>query len=259
MTKVVKIQTKTKRGMTQNHSRSARETKDSIKKLLEKGRTPRQICDELEIGYSTVMKYRREIMSEINVNDNVSQLAKEFNINGNVFQVRIIEKSQNTLYNLQDLSNAVEKYKGVNIDKIIRKTFENGEEYVYENYLLPIANTVKDYYFTKQVKDILFATVDCPQGMEIVSCLNRLNEFVNTSNDGRLADLVEEQQGLLEKLDNAKEIQELTSITSKIKKVRQEAKTLTKEDETRKYIQSIMQQKEIDFKEIGTKIEEMSK
>lgn len=260
MAKIVKMQAKTKRGMTQNHSRSARETKESIKDLLlNKGKTPRQICDELEIGYSTVMKYRREILNEVEVNENVNQLTKQFNIGSDTFNVKIIEKGQNTLYNLQDLSNAIEKYKGINIDKIIRKTFENGEEYVYENYLMPIANTVKDYNFTQQVKSILFEEVEQPKIAEVITYLDRLKEFLQASNESKVIDLVEQQGKLLEKLDSAKEIQELTSITSKIKKVRQQVKMLTKEDEVRTYLNEVLQEKGVDLEEIGEKIEEINK
>lgn len=262
MAKIVKMQAKTKRGMTQNHSRSARETKESIKDLLlNKGKTPRQICDELEIGYSTVMKYRREILNENNSTEKepTTQLTKDFNINGNIFKVRIIEKNQNVLYNLQDLSTAIDKYRGVNIDKIIRKTFENGEEYIYENYLLPIANVVKDYYFTEQVKSILFTDIDCPKTVELSKCISTLTAFIDNYNNSKIADLIEEQRVLLEKLDNTKELQELTSITSKIKKVRQQVKILTKEDETRDYLKSIIQEKGIDFNEINQKIEEFNR
>lgn len=260
MAKIVKMQAKTKRGMTQNHSRSARETKESIKDLLlNKGKTPRQICDELEIGYSTVMKYRREILNEVEANENVNQLTKQFNIGSDTFNVKIIEKGQNTLYNLQDLSNAIEKYKGINIDKIIRKTFENGEEYIYENYLMPIANTVKDYNFTQQVKSILFEEVEQPKAVEVITYLDRLKEFLQASNESKMIDLVEQQRELLEKLDNAKEIQELTSITSKIKKVRQQVKVLTKEDEVRTYLNEVLQEKGVDLEEIGEKIEEINK
>ena len=260
MAKIVKMQAKTKRGMTQNHSRSARETKESIKDLLlNKGKTPRQICDELEIGYSTVMKYRREILNEVEANENVNQLTKQFNIGSDTFNVKIIEKGQNTLYNLQDLSNAIEKYCGLNIEKIIRKTFENGEEYIYENYSMPIANTVKDYNFTQQVKSILFEEVEQPKAVEIVTYLNRLKEFLQASNESKMIDLVEQQRELLEKLDSAKEIQELTSITSKIKKVRQQVKMLTKEDEVRTYLNEVLQEKGVDLEEIGEKIEEINK
>lgn len=250
-----------KKGMSQNHSRSAKETKKEIKRLLEEGRTPRQICDKLQLGYSTVMKYRKQIL--ITQEQSIEKIAKDepnktinkntvsFRIRNHTFEVEVVERGKNILYSLDDIKKGIDELSTVDIDNCIRKTIDKGREFIHEGFLLPIANKVKDFYFTKSVKQVLFTPTVGENILTIIDLFDSLSEFITESSKKDWEDINALQEKLLISLDKATDIQELTSITSKLKRIRTIANDISKEDAFREYLSSLFDSKNLNVAEIS--------
>lgn len=250
---------KGKKGMRQNHSRSAEATKEQIRKLtLETDMSARQICDELQLGYSTVMKYRKEILLEEErklKKEQEEKARKEksnkktiiFRVKDKFFEVDTIEKNGNTLYSLDNIKEGMKEISNIDIEEYVRKTNENGEDFIFGSYLVPIANIIKDFYFTKSVQRAVFKPTEEERYLAVTNSIKYLADFIKLSSDDDKEDIDKLQNELLKKLDEATEIQELASITSKIKKARAKRRDIEKEDKLRDYILLIMKDKDFDM------------
>lgn len=240
---------KGKKGMRQNHSRSADETKELIRQLaIERDMTVIEICNELELGYSTVMKYRKQIQREI---DNNSQKDKEevlepmenqktnvvsFRIKQETFDVEVRQKRGANIYKLSDIKQGVNKFYSIDIDTLISKTTDEGEEFIYGTYLIPIANKILDHSFTSSVKDCIFDCANDYVYNSINDMFNTLIGFMGYSSQEDREELLQTQDALLQELDNTDNSEELSNIFSKIKNVRLEIKELNREEKVREIL-----------------------
>ena len=257
---------KSKKGMKQNHSRRAEATKEQIRRLtLEEDLSARQICDELQLGYSTVMKYRKEILLEEErrrkkeeekraLERKLNKKTIIFRIKDKFFDVDTIEKDGHTLYSLENIKEGMKGVSNINIDDYVRKNNENGEDFIFGSYLVPIANTIKDFYFTKSVQKAVFKPTEEERYLTVTNSIKYLVDFMALSSATDKENIDTLQNELLKKLDEATEIQELTSITSRIKKARIKRKNIEKEDKLREYISLLIKDKDIDVVKISEDI-----
>lgn len=240
--------------MKQNHSRSADETKELIRQLaIEKEMTVIEICNELGLGYSTVMKYRKQIQREI---DNGSQQEKKeevlkpmenekrntvtFRIKQETFDVEVRQKRGTNIYNLSDVKQGVNKFYPIDIDSLISKTTDEGEEFIYGTYLIPIANKILDHAFTSSVKDYIFESANDYVYNSMVDIISTLVGFMGYSSNQDREELLKTQDVLLQEVDNTDNSEELTNIFSRIKNVRQEVKELDREDKVREILNNAL-------------------
>lgn len=259
---------KGKKGMRQNHSRSAEATKQAIKKLtLETDMSARQICDKLELGYSTVMKYRKQILREQEAIAKKKQEVEELTLEKNLvsfkikeesFEVEVRTRKGNKLYSLLDLKNGIEKFYSMDLDSYVSKTIDNGGEYIYGSYLIPIANKLLDYAFTSSVKSALFNSTNNEGYNKVLEIFNSLAEFTTKDNTEEKEEVLKTQTKLLETLDEASDIQELTSITSKLKKTRMKIKELEQEEKIKEYLSSTFETQGVNLGKIVEEIKKIS-
>lgn len=260
---------KGKKGMKQNHSRSADETKELIRQLaIERDMTVIEICNELGLGYSTVMKYRKQIQREI---DNESQKDKEevlkpmenqktnilsFRIKQETFDVEVRQKRGVNIYKLSDLKQGINKFYAIDIDSIISKTTDEGEEFIYGTYLIPIANRILDHSFTSSVKDYIFDSANDYVYNSIVDIVNTLIGFIGYSAKDDRERLLQTQDVLLQEIDKTDNSEELNNIFSQIKNVRLEIKELEREEKVREILNDSLSS--INLQEVKRDIQNLS-
>lgn len=265
------MKVKGKKGMKQNHARSAEETKELIKKLaIEEELTPTEICDKLNLGYSTVMKYRKQIQremeeilpkqeneEEMEIMSNENKNIVTFEISQDSFEVEVREKRGAKIYNLQDLKNGIARQYSIDIEAMTSKTIDNGEEFIYGTYLIPIANELLDYNFSASVKEVLFERSHDYRYKEITNVINSLISFINTSNQEEKESVIEEQDNLLLHLDQAIKLEEMANISSEIKKVRLQLRELNKEDKVRELLQNCFAENSINLEDLKATIKDL--
>lgn len=253
--------------MKQNHSRSAQETKLLIKELtLGRQMTAHEICKELDLGYSTVMKYRKQIQREIEQKpieekeEGVQIMSNQitFKINNDSFEVEVREKRGMKIYKLSDLVSGITKHYSVDIESMTSKTIDNGEEFIYGTYFIPIANEVLDYDFTSSVKDVLFQHSSDYRYNEVIKSFNNLIGFLGSPIEEEREELMKVQNSLLKELDGTEDIEGLTNISSQIKKVRAEWKELDREDKIKEMLLETFNSNSISLEQIKQEIQNLS-
>lgn len=226
-------------------------TREKVGKLIEEGVSARRIADTLGIGYSTVMRYKREILLEKEQENNTIRQTKRLCLKGKYFDVRVIKKPNNDiLYNLEDLSSNIKQIVGIDITNQVRKVTEQGEDYIFEAFLLPISNTIVDFDFTESVKDILFKRSNVSSIQEIILGIDRIKKFIEYDYEEKENLLNEEQDNLLLKIDETNDIEQLTDITTQIKEVREKVLNIIKERELKNQFEEYLQEKQIDLEQI---------
>ena len=114
----------------------------TVKTLLDKGKTPREISKQMNISYSSVIKYKNMIKEEFavdltkeevapalevlppkNTEKRLETITKDFVVGKNSFGIRIYIDEEQSYFDYDDLTSAVELEldKKVEIDFVILK------------------------------------------------------------------------------------------------------------------------------------------
>ena len=172
----------------------------TVKTLLDKGKTPREISKQMNISYSSVIKYKNMIKEEIavdltkeevapalevlppkNTEKRLETITKDFVVGKNSFGIRIYIDEEQSYFDYDDLTNAVELEldKKVEIDFVILKD----KKVIDLVSLIAFVNQVKDYGFRKSVIDYIFYTDTFSQFYDVVNSFILVDSIINNISD----------------------------------------------------------------------------
>lgn len=172
----------------------------TVKTLLDKGKTPREISKQMNISYSSVIKYKNMIKEEIavdltkeevapalevlppkNTEKRLETITKDFVVGKNSFGIRIYIDEEQSYFDYDDLISAVELEldKKVEIDFVILKD----KKVIDLVSLIAFVNQVKDYGFRKSVIDYIFYTDTFSQFYDVVNSFILVDSIINNISD----------------------------------------------------------------------------
>ena len=172
----------------------------TVKTLLDKGKTPREISRQMNISYSSVIKYKNMIKEEIavdltkeevapalevlppkNTEKRLETITKDFVVGKNSFGIRIYIDEEQSYFDYDDLISAVELEldKKVEIDFVILKD----KKVIDLVSLIAFVNQVKDYGFRKSVIDYIFYTDTFSQFYDVVNSFILVDSIINNISD----------------------------------------------------------------------------
>lgn len=172
----------------------------TVKTLLDKGKTPREISRQMNISYSSVIKYKNMIKEEFavdltkeevapalevlppkNTEKRLEVITKDFMIGKNSFGIRIYNDGKQNYFDYDDLTSAVELEldKKVEIDFVILKD----KKVIDLVSLIAFVNQVKDYGFRKSVIDYIFYTDTFSQFYDVTTSFILVDSIINNISD----------------------------------------------------------------------------
>lgn len=172
----------------------------TVKTLLDKGKTPREISKQMNISYSSVIKYKNMIKEEFvedlakeevapalevlppkNTEKRLETITKDFVVGKNSFGIRIYIDEEQSYFDYDDLTSAIELEldKKVGIDFVILKD----KKVVDLVSLIAFVNQVKDYGFRKSVIDYIFYTDTFSQFYDVTTSFILADSIINNISD----------------------------------------------------------------------------
>lgn len=172
----------------------------TVKTLLDKGKTPREISKQMNISYSSVIKYKNIIKEEfavelpkeeivftaeelppVDTEKRLEVITKDFMIGKNSFGIRIYNDGEQNYFDYDDLTSAVE----LGLDKKIEANFVmlKDKKVVDLVSLIAYINQVKDYSFRKSIIDYIFYTDTFSQFYDIINSFILVDSLINNISD----------------------------------------------------------------------------
>lgn len=172
----------------------------TVKTLLDKGKTPREISKQMNISYSSVIKYKNMIKEEFavdltkeevapalevlppkNTEKRLETITKDFVVGKNSFGIRIYIDEEQSYFDYDDLTSAIELEldKKVEIDFVILKD----KKVIDLVSLIAFVNQVKDYGFRKSVIDYIFYTDTFSQFYDVTTSFILADSIINNISD----------------------------------------------------------------------------